>query len=402
MLEETAGLTDAALLERYLAGRDQAAFEALLRRHGAMVLGVCRRVLRNEHDAEDAFQATFLVFARKAAAIRPRALVGNWLYGVAHKTALKAHAMKHRRQTKEREAGMVPNQQAVEDVWRQALALLDVELSHLPEKYRAAIVLCDLEGKTIKQAAGTLGCPQGTVAARLTRGRKLLARRLSRHGLALSAGAIATTIAQGVAQARVPAALVLSTLRAASLGATGPAVAAGVISASVAALTEGVIRTMLWTKLKIVASVLLLAVLACYGAASLTFATAPAEPVDPARKSPDTAAPAGGGLHQIVAAAPQGGVPLLLDQDVKIEVRGVLEHWQLRRRDGLMKEIPKHPWIISAKGVTFALDLSASPVLLDLDKQRFHGKRFLVKGTLEGQADGPAVLKVTDMQPVDR
>jgi RNA polymerase sigma-70 factor (ECF subfamily) len=367
-----------------------------------MVLGVCRRVLRNEHDAEDAFQATFLVFARKAAALRPRTMVGNWLYGVALKTALKAQAMRHQRRAKEREAGAVPKEQAVAEVWQQALALLDVGLSHLPEKYRAAIVLCDLEGKTLKEATRTLGCPQGTMAARLTRGRTLLARRLSRHGLALSTATIAATVAQRTAEARLPAALVLSTLKAASLGATGPAVATGAISSSVAALIEGVLRTMLWTKLKIMASVLLVAVLACYGAASLTFATVPDERDDPAQKARAAEAPAGGGLHQNVPAAPHGGVPLLLDQEVKIEVRGIVEHWQLRPRVGLVKAIPRHPWTFSAKGVTFALDLSASPMVLDLDKKRIHGKRFLVKGTLEGQADGPAVLRVTDLQPLER
>src|SRR5690348_7122538 len=161
-----AGLTDSELLELYVARREEAAFEALLRRHGPMVLGVCRRVLRNEADAEDAFQATFLVFVRKAASIRSRDMVSNWLYGVAHNTALKAKAMDRKRHVKEQEAGTVPKQEARTEVWQEVQTLLDTELSRLPDKYRVPIVLCDLEGKTIKEASCHLGWPQGTVATR--------------------------------------------------------------------------------------------------------------------------------------------------------------------------------------------------------------------------------------------
>src|SRR5262245_49024576 len=141
-----AGLTDRELLEHYLHRRDEGAFEALVRRHGPMVLGVCRRVLRHEADAEDAFQATFLVLVRKAGSIRARGTVGHWLYGVAHNTALKAKAMNRKRRAKEREAGAAPKREAVEEAWGQVQALLDAELSRLPEVYRVPIVLCDLEG----------------------------------------------------------------------------------------------------------------------------------------------------------------------------------------------------------------------------------------------------------------
>src|SRR5262249_42617462 len=137
-------------------------------------------------------------------------------------------------------------------------AVLDEELRHLPDKYRVAIVLCELEAKPLKEAARQLGWPQGTVASRLSRGRVLLARRLARRGLALSGGALVTTLRQGGASASVPAPVMISTVKAASFGATRPAVAAGVISAKVAALTEGVIKAMLVTKLKIVSAVLLM------------------------------------------------------------------------------------------------------------------------------------------------
>src|SRR5688572_27383204 len=133
--QERGGLSDGALLECYVRRGDEASFEALLRRHGPMVLGVCRRVLRNDADAEDAFQATFLVLARKAGSIRPGGLVGNWLYGVAHTTALKARAMSLKRSAKEREAAARPRPEATQE---GMLALLDQELKALPDKYRAA------------------------------------------------------------------------------------------------------------------------------------------------------------------------------------------------------------------------------------------------------------------------
>src|SRR5262249_21683839 len=179
---------------------------ALLRRHGPMVLGVCRRVLRNDADAEDAFQATFLVLVRKAASIRPRGLVGNWLYGVAHTTALKARAMSSRRAAKEREAAARPRpeREVAAETWERLQALLDQELQALPDKYRAAIVLCDLEGRPLKEAARQLGCPLGTVGTRLARGRSLLARRLARHGLTLVGGVLATVLSHNLATAQLP------------------------------------------------------------------------------------------------------------------------------------------------------------------------------------------------------
>src|SRR5260221_2161193 len=142
---DDAGQTDGALLECFITQQDEAAFEALVRRHGPMVLGVCRRFLRNEADAEDAFQATFLVLVRRAGSVRPRGMVGNWLYGVAQNTARKAYAMNTRTRAKEREAGARPKPQTASEDWQQQHVLLDQELQALPDKYRAPIVLCDLE-----------------------------------------------------------------------------------------------------------------------------------------------------------------------------------------------------------------------------------------------------------------
>ena len=248
--------TDAELLELFISQRDEDAFETLVRRHGPMVLGVCRRILHNEADVEDCFQATFLVLVRKAAALRRRGLVSNWLYGTARKAALKARAMKNLRHRKEREAATEKVQMAANHD-RDLQELLDQELERLPDKYRAAIVLCDLEGLTIAAAAQQLGCPQGTLNTRLVRGRAMLAKRLSRHGLAVSGGVLATALCQNAVSACVPGPLVVSTVKAATLLAAGKAAAAGAISAKVVALTEGVLKAMLMTKLKITLAVVL-------------------------------------------------------------------------------------------------------------------------------------------------
>ena len=168
LLPAGAALTDGDLLEGFVTRRDEAAFAALVRRHGPMVWGVCRRVVPSPQDAEDAFQATFLVLVRKAASVVPREMVANWLYGVAHQTALNARAGAARRRTRERQVTPMPEPASAQnDLWRDLRPVLDQELSRLPDKYRCAIVLCDLEGKTRKAAAQQLGCPEGTVAGRL-------------------------------------------------------------------------------------------------------------------------------------------------------------------------------------------------------------------------------------------
>jgi RNA polymerase sigma factor (sigma-70 family) len=260
------GLTDGQLLDAYIRDREEAAFAALVYRHGPMVWGVCRRVLDNDPDAEDAFQAAFLVLVRKAASIVPRDRIANWLYGVARQTAMKARAMAVRRKAREKQVKDMPEVAGAEENSHDLLPFLDQELSRLPEKYRSAIVLCDLEGKSYKEAARHLGCPEGTLSARLARGRTLLAKRLARHGLAVSVGTMAL--------ATVPAAVMSNTIKAATLVAAGQAATAGVISAPVAALTEGVLKTMLLTKLKIV-SAATLTVLLCLGGGVLMHGASP-------------------------------------------------------------------------------------------------------------------------------
>src|SRR5262245_46239693 len=242
LLRDGAALTDGQLLESFVGRRDQAALAALVRRHGPMVWGVCRRVL-GHHDAEDAFQATFLVLVKKADSVRPREMVANWLHGVARQTALKARATAARRRA--RETPLAPTTEPAapaHDPRPELRAVLDLELARLPDRYRAAIVLCDLEGRTRREAARQLGLPEGTVASRLMRGRALLARRLARHGLPLSAAALAPVC--------VPAAVQASTIRAATVFAAGPAPAAGLIAPGAAALADGRRTTMLPAKLK--------------------------------------------------------------------------------------------------------------------------------------------------------
>jgi RNA polymerase sigma factor (sigma-70 family) len=278
-LRDGAGLSDGQLLEDYINRRDEAALAALVRRHAPMVWGVCRRVLCNYHDAEDAFQATFLILVRKAASIASRELLANWLYGVAHQTALKARATAAKRCARERQVTEMPEPAVAEqDLWRDLQPLLDDELSRLPDKYRAVIVLCDLEGKTRKEVARQLGVPEGTVASRLATARTMLAKRLARHGLVVSGGALAAVLSQNVATAGVPTTVVSSTIKVATLYAAGKAAAAGAISVKVAALTEGVMKAMLMSKLKLVLTVVLLLGCMVAGAAMLTCDTAAGAP----------------------------------------------------------------------------------------------------------------------------
>jgi RNA polymerase sigma factor (sigma-70 family) len=250
VLGDGAELTDGQLLEDYLSRRDEAALAALVRRHGPMVWGTCRRVLHNYHDAEDAFQATFLVLVRKAASIASRELVANWLYGVAHQTALKARATAAKRKERERQVTEMPEPAVPRpDPGRDLQSLLDEELSRLPDKYRAVIVLCDLEGKTRKETAQQLDCPEGTVAGRLARARIMLAKRLTQRGVAVSGGVLAAMLLQQGVSAGVPESVLSSTIRAASCFSAGQVAATEAISVQVTALTEGVLKAMLMSKL---------------------------------------------------------------------------------------------------------------------------------------------------------
>ena len=248
--------TDAELLRRFIDRRDEAAFALLVRRHGAMVYGVCRRMLP-EQDAEDAFQATFLVLAEKARAAAPRE-VANWLYGVARRAALLSRRSIARRRER---TGDMPDRPAEPDPMAELRVALDEELSRLPDIYRLVIVLCDLEGRTRREAAAVLGCPEGTVAGRLVRARELLAKRMARHAPVVSLAAVLA----GTASARVPEVL-------------SPTAA---IPPGVAALTREVLGAMTRGKLmKVVVAVLLLG---CAGFGMVLAGQKPATMDAPAR-----------------------------------------------------------------------------------------------------------------------
>jgi RNA polymerase sigma factor (sigma-70 family) len=258
--------SDGELLDALLTRREEAAFEVLLRRHGPMVFSVCQRMLREVHDAEDAFQATFLVLLGKAPAIRDREALGSWLYGVAYRIARKARALNAKRRLKERQAARwtPPRPDDHEALYE--------ELNALPEKYRVPVVLCDLEGRSRREVAGRLNIPEGTLSSRLATARKRLARCLRRHGEVFAGMPPVATC--------LPAPLLTATVRTAKRFLVGQGIA-DLVSAKVIALSEGVVTTMLVTKWKALTAVLV--VLGTLGVGThqvvqRTFAQAPGDP----------------------------------------------------------------------------------------------------------------------------
>ncbi len=291
-----AGLSDGQLLDCFIAERDEAAFEALVRRHGPMVMGVCQRLVGHFQDAEDAFQATFIVLSRNAAAVVPRESVGNWLYGVAYRIALRARATRTRRRSREKQVKDMPHPQTeTTATWRELEPLLDEELNRLPDKYRLPIVLCDLEGRTRRDVARQLNLPDGTLSNRLATGRRLLAKRLRDRGFVLAGAALAAALSQNALSASGPAPLVVSTVNGAIVIAVGRVAASGVISAKVAALAEGVLRAMFLSHLKVAGVALLLAAVVLGTVAASSRRTAAGEGAGP---------PGRGGTNPAAAAEP--------------------------------------------------------------------------------------------------
>jgi RNA polymerase sigma factor (sigma-70 family) len=254
---DTRALTDRQLLERFTRDRDEGAFAELVHRHGPMVLSACRRVLRHEQDAEDAFQASFLVLARKAGSVRQSDSVGGWLYQVAYRLALRTRAVGTRR----REQGTLTDDPPVSpgrDLSQESLrTCLDEELRRLPEQYRTAVVLCYVEGRSQAEAAGMLATTADAVNSRLKRARDLLRHRLARQGMLLSGVAMAEALAGSAAQAALPPALVRLTARTALDFATGRVPLSGA-SAVAAVLAKGALHDMLTPKLKLVSALALL------------------------------------------------------------------------------------------------------------------------------------------------
>jgi RNA polymerase sigma factor (sigma-70 family) len=269
--QESGQLTDAQLLERFVTRRDEAAFEVLVWRYGPLVLGVCRRLLRREQDAEDAFQATFLALVRRAGTIGKGASVGSWLYKVAYRVALRARQRSAKQPARAPLTEDVPAPDTADEaLWQDLRPILDEEVSRLPRKYREAVVLCYLEGKTNAEAARVLGCPRGTVVSRLASARERLRARLVRRGVTVSSGLLASLMAARATA--LPPALVNATLKA--------VLPVGVVSAEVAWLTEGVLRAMFLSKLMTAVGVLALS-LGGAGLGAWYLKAAPPEQTEP-------------------------------------------------------------------------------------------------------------------------
>jgi len=273
--ERPAELTDAHLLERFTAGGDEDAFAALVRRHAPMVLGVCRRVLHDDHEAEDACQVTFLVLARKAGSVRKRGSAASWLYGVALRVAGKVRTSALRRQAREARAAEAPKPAAnAEAMWRELQVLLDEELRRLPESYRAPLVLCYLEGLSQEEAAQQLGWGRIVLKGRLARGKEVLRKRLARRGLALPVGLFIPVLAPEVVRAAVSVSLQESTVQAAGRLASNASLQ-GLVSPQAQSLLEGVLRAMFISKLKIAAGVVLPLLLLVGGVGLMSSEAAP-------------------------------------------------------------------------------------------------------------------------------
>jgi RNA polymerase sigma factor (sigma-70 family) len=260
-----AGLTDGQLLERFASQRGaeaELAFTALVMRHGPLVFGVCQSLLRNPHDAEDAFQATFMVLARKAGSIRQPDRLGPWLYGVAHRTARRLKEKTARRKSHEAEAAVYSdraNRLSGSSQHSSALAnhdeieALHREIERLPARYKTAIVLCDLQGLTHEDAARRLGRRVGTISSQVSRARERLRRRLDRRGLAYPGGIVAAAI-DSTRPSVLPNVLVGSTVKNVMFLSTG--LAAGSVPVSIVRLSQGVLRSMLFAKIGLISAAL--------------------------------------------------------------------------------------------------------------------------------------------------
>jgi RNA polymerase sigma factor (sigma-70 family) len=290
--------SDQDLIKRFLASREEAAFEALVRRHGPMVLAVCQRVLHEPHDVEDAFQATFLVLVRKAAAIGKPELLGNWLYGVAYRTARKARANAARRLAHERQvASMTPPDPHLELAWSDLRALLDSELHRLPDKYRAPLVLCYLQGKTNAEAAQLLGWPVGTMSSRLARARELLRERLQSRSAVLPVGLFTSLLAGKAGPALVPAGLIEATVHSGMSLLTAKTALASSLAPTVRALTDGVLEGMRAAQMRRTVALILVIVSLLIGSGAIAYAAVSGDLNNVSFDSYGSSASAGGGCR---------------------------------------------------------------------------------------------------------
>src|SRR5262245_13616298 len=358
---------DKTLLDRFVASRDENAFAALLQRHGPMVLGVCRRLLGKAHDAEDAFQAAFLVLARQAGRISRKESVGSWLYGVAYRVSLRARrTMSHRQRHEARHAAeqvaFDPGPAAADG---ELSLIVDEELHRLPERFREPLVLCYLAGKTNEEAARELGCPEGTLFSRLARGRERLRRQLARRGVVLGTGLIAAALAAQAAPAAVPAPLAATTLAAAAAFAGGSAAAMGTIAASVVGLAQATLRNLFLLQLKNLAATLFLSGALAGGAALIAYSI-----YDATFSARSIAAAADARQLQgtwIVVALEQDGREQSVDQFASANDKMIFEGNRLSKRSLV-------PGGEAREDVAYTLDPTQSPRAIDLKKS---GQRLL-------------------------
>jgi RNA polymerase sigma factor (sigma-70 family) len=247
--------SDRALLERFQDQHDPAAFTALVRRHGGMVWNVCRHVLSQEQDAEDAFQATFLVLVRQAGRLHRIESLAGWLHSVAYRAALRARRSRDRQRARDQRASTMTTPHAADDLaWREVQAILDEEIQHLPDKQRVVFVVCCLEGLSQAAAARQLGIPEGTVSSRLTHARRQLQKRLTQRGITLSAVLGALAVSHGVAAA-APGRLIAATVKLLMQGTLSSTAAAAATPAAV--LAKGVLQAMFVSRLIVFGSALL-------------------------------------------------------------------------------------------------------------------------------------------------
>jgi RNA polymerase sigma factor (sigma-70 family) len=375
---------DADLLARYATTRDDSAFELLVWRHSRMVLGVCRRVLRHEQDAHDAFQATFLALARRARAIGRGESVGGWLHKVACRAALRARVTRgrHAARLQPLEGLTVPSANTdpcLEAAGRELRALLDEQVSRLPAKYRAVFVLRCLAGKSSAEAARELRCPVGTVESRLVRARARLRAALVRRGFIVPAGLLATGLSDGAFAAGVPAALVGATSRAATLYAAGQAAAGVAVAAQAAALAEGVLKAMLLTKLKIGAAVLLVLGALALAGSEVVYRT---QAADPQQVSP-RAGQQEGRLDSGGARGTQDRLETLQDQIEELARRLRERRELLAQQDALQRQLEE------------VLRVAAPGPMRDREVERLKGEREQLRRRLVPELQDGVITEVT-------
>jgi RNA polymerase sigma factor (sigma-70 family) len=337
------GMTDAQLLERFFARQDEIAFQALVTRHGPMVFGVCRRLLKDSHDAEDAFQATFLVMVRAARSRQLTASLKSWLYRVAHRIAVRGSMNAARRRQREQRVARTGVSLPQREIEPDIRPMLVEEIARLPEKYRTPVLLCYFEGMTEESAAVHMGCPLGTVSGRLCRARDLLRTRLTRRGVALSTGLFAAAFSFEAVSAEVPASLIESTVKAATQLATENVLVAGMVSASAASLVGQASKAILMDKLKVFAALGIASVLVAFGAVVAIRASGAA---DRPKQEP------GGPIASVATTEPIPGT----DGDL-----------------GATSTLPTSP-LPTFDGITFERILTGGvnePLFLDIDTGRF-------------------------------